>query len=124
MIADHYDHFARVWRLHESRGEAARQVVRQLVPVSTDSRDYNAAIRRLSVGLGRIPAGVTNVGTTVVLMDCDTDVQSRDVIEVYGGPDAPLKLEVEAVSRPQNMYVKAHCKLWSGNLPSMGEFRL
>jgi hypothetical protein len=118
-MAHLFDHIVRVWRQSTTLGEL-REEQRALVPRELATAP-NAAVRRPRSPLSNPGPGLAPVGERIVYMAADADVQSRDVLELVEGPDAPGLLEVdEPPTHPRGHHTEIRCRIFNGVLPTEG----
>ena len=90
-----FDHHATVWRYSEARGASLREKVRQWKRVST-ARRTGLLLKANREGREDTGAGERTTGEYSAVCNAYVDVCEGDVLEVYAGWMAPIKLKVEA----------------------------
>lgn len=109
------DHTAAVWRFSESKSASLRFRERDWVRVPNhDSIEITVQTRRESwdnPGGGQKP-----VGEWAAYGPPTMDVREGDVLEIYEGPNAPMKLEVDSARCPRGHHTELVLVSWEGRL--------
>lgn len=115
MIGHLCDHVARIWTLTEEPDSMmSRRRVYEVLPINAA---VHCAINRKNTAIGQMPPGRTPVGDRMFYCDIGPEFGEMSVIEVFEGPDAPSRIEVQSVTRPRGHHVEARGSEFRGKLP-------
>jgi hypothetical protein len=109
------DHTARVWTLAEESGAMLSRTRQYEVQEGNDG--IPCTMKRKNTVLGTLPPGVAPVGDRMWYSDLGPLIKERDVIEIFEGPNAPARLEVQSVDTPRGHHIEVRGSEFRGRLP-------
>ena len=115
--APFFDHRATVWRYRELRGASLREKTRQWQRVST-ARRVGLLLKANREARDDAGAGERTTGEYSATCNARVDVLEGDVLEVYYGRMAPIKLKVEAHDAAGGMTAALVMAPFTGQLAS------
>lgn len=110
-----FDSTVRIWRATPERSAlGVEERTYFVVIVSAGAKVNRSTAPEADGGPGLQPTGGRRI-----YMKPDVDVQSRDLVELVTGADAPQFWEVnEPPTRPQDHHTQLDCIAWNGETPT------
>ncbi len=112
-----FDHRATVWRYNELRGSSLLEKTRQWKQVASSKR-IGLLIKVDREARDDTGGGERTTGQYAGTCNARVDVRGGDVLEVYRGRMAPLKLKVEEHDAAGGMTAALVMVPWEGKLAS------
>lgn len=110
-----YDHTVTVWRFRESESSTLRVKERRWAPVSGED-GVRLSIQTRRESWDNPGGGQKAVGEYSGYGPPNLDILEGDVLEVYEGPEAPMKVEVDSARRPRGHHTELVLISWQGSL--------
>lgn len=109
------DHAATVWRFTESQSTTLRVKERDWVRVPNHD-GVRVSLQSRRETWDDPGGGQKSVGEWAAYAPPGLDILEGDVLEVYEGPNAPVRLEVDSVRCPRGHHTELVLVSWEGKL--------